>query len=191
MDIKQFNQIKFRQYKLIRVFFFINRFLLIFLENFFKYKFVFNFKKGSNRLVLKYVSYRKFTTLYFKKYLNVRKQILGVLYYSFLLKDTSIFVNFFKKILEKSNIKNHKKIFLGLKKLILGLYKPIFNYLGLLGLFFNIKGKIGVSGNAKKRRYFFYVGEHSLTTRKIKIDFKFTPVWTYTGVLGFSFYLFF
>lgn len=174
-----------------KFFFFFNRFLLIFLEHFFKKRFLFNFKKGTNRLVLRYISFRRFTYRYFKKSFGVSKQIIGILYYSFLLKDSSIFVNFFKKILEKANIKLHKKIFLGLKKLIKDLFKPIFNHLGLLGLFFNIKGKIGVSGNAKKRRYFFFFGKHSITTRTIRIDHKFVSVWTFTGALGFTFYLFF
>lgn len=158
------------------LYFFINRFILCFLENFFKKKIIFNLKKGSNKIMLRQISFRKFSTKYFKKNLKINKQILGVLYYSLLLKDASIFVNFLRPILEKINIKLHKKIFLGLKKLIKDFFKPIFNFLGVLGLFFNVKGKIGVSGSAKKRRYFFYFGEHSITSRKLKVDLKFSPV---------------
>ena len=113
------------------------------------------------------------------------------MYYSFLLKDSSIFVNFFKNILEKLNIKLHKKLLLGLRKLIKDFFKPIFNYLGVVGVFFNIKGKIGVSGSAKKRRYYFYFGGHSITTKSIKMDLKFAPIWTFTGALGFNFLIFF
>lgn len=173
------------------LFFFLNRFILNFLEYFFKSKVLFNLKKGSNRLALKQVSYRKFTVKYFKKNLKVSKQILGVLYYSFLLKDTSIFVTFFKLLLEKTNIKLHKKLFLGLRKTIKDFFKPLFSFLGVFGVFFNIKGKIGVSGSAKKRRYYFYFGKHSITSRSLKMDLKFSPVWTFTGSLGFSFLIFF
>lgn len=126
--------------------------------------------------MLRQVSFRKFSLKYFKKNLKVSKQIIGVLYYSFLLKDSTIFVNFLKKILEKTNLKLHKKIFLGLKKIIKDLFVPMFNYLGLLGVFFNIKGKIGVSGSAKKRRYYFYYGKHSITNRGLRIDYKHSPV---------------
>lgn len=156
--------------------FYINRFVLGFLEFFFKNKILFNLKKGSNKLTLRQISHRKFSIKYFKKNLKTSKQILGVLYYSFLLKDSSIFVNFFKRILEKLNIKLHKKLFLGLRKLIKDFFKPIFNFLGVLGVFFNIKGKIGVSGSAKKRRYYFYFGKHSITSRFVKMDLKFVPV---------------
>lgn len=172
-------------------FLFLNKFFLNFLEFFFKSKIIFNLKKGSNRLILTNISYRVFINKYFKKNLLVSKQIIGILYYSFLLKDTSIFVNYFKNILEKLNIKLHKKLFLSLKKLIKDLFKPIFNFLGLLGVFFDIRGKIGVSGSAKKKRYFFYFGKHTITTRSIKINLKHTPIWTFTGVLGFTFSLYF
>ncbi len=177
--------------KTLTLFFFLNKFFINFLEFFFKTKILFNLKKGSNKLILKQISSRKFLNKYFKKNLNVSKQILGVIYYSLLLKDSSIFVNFFKKIVEKLNIKLHKKVFLGFRKLIKDVYFNMFSYLGLLGVFFNIKGKIGVSGSAKKRRYFFYYGKHSITNRQIKIDLKTDQIWTFTGTLGFSFLIFF
>lgn len=179
-----------RKYK-NNLYFFLNNFILNFLEIFFKNKIIFNLKKGSSKLLLKQISFRKFSTKYFKKNLKVSKQILGVLYYALLLKDTTIFVNFFKNLVEKLNIKLHKKLFLGLRKLIKDFFKPIFNYLGVFGIFFNIKGKIGVSGSAKKRRYYFYFGKHSITTKSLKMDLKFSPIWTFTGSLGFNFLIFF
>ena len=172
-------------------FFFINKFLLNFLEFFFKSKVLFNLKKGSNKISLKQISFRKFSQKYFRKKLKTSKQIVGVMYYSFLLKDSSMFANFFKKILENINIKLHKKLLMGLRKLIDDIYKPVFYLLGILGIYLNIKGKFGVSGNAKKKRYYFYAGKHSITSRITKMDLKFLPVWTFTGSLGFTFFIFF
>ena len=172
-------------------FFFLNKFLQYFLENFFKKKIILNIKKGSNRLILKQISNFYFFNKFFKKNLKISKQIIGILYYSILLKDSTIFSNFFKKKFEKINIKLHKKLLLGLKKLIKNIFKPKFFYFGLKGIFINIKGKIGVSGNAKKRRYFLYFGKHSITKRTLKFSHKQTNIWTYTGNLGFGFYLFF
>lgn len=191
-SITTFKIYKFsKKKKRVNFFFFFNKFLINFLEFFLKSKIIFNFKKGSNKLVLNQLSSRKFYLKYFKKNLKITKQILGIIYYSFLLKDSSIFVNFLKKILEKLDVKLHKKVFLGLKKLLKDVFKPIFSFLGVCGLFFNIKGKIGVGGNAKKRRYFFYYGAHSITNRNIKVDVKYIPVWTLTGSLGFTFLIFF
>lgn len=115
---------------------------------------------------------RKFNLKFFKKNLKMSKRLLGVLYYSLLLKDVTIFINFFKKVAESLNLKLHKKLFLGLRKLIKDFFKPMFVFLGVLGVFFNVCGKIGVSGSAKKKRYFFYFGKHSITTKTIKINHK-------------------
>ena len=172
-------------------FLFFNKFILNFLESFFKFKVFLNLKKGSNRVALRSLSYRSFYLKYFKRNLKVGKQIIGILYYSLLLKDSNILVVFLKRVLERLNVKLHKKVFLGIKKLIKDFFKPLFNFLGVLGILFNIKGKIGVSGNAKKRRYYFYVGKHSLTKKTIRVDLKHLPVWTFTGTLGFSFFIFF
>ncbi len=172
-------------------FFFLNKFIINFLEFFFKSSIIFNLKKGTNRLILKQISFRKFSTKYFKKNLKTTKQIIGVLYYSLLLKDSSIFLNFFKKNFEQLNLKLHKKLLLGLRKLIKDFFKPIFLFLGVSGVFLNVKGKIGVSGSAKKRRYFFFFGRHSITNRSLKMDLKFVPVWTFTGTLGMTFIVFF
>lgn len=192
---KTFNSIKVSKNESSKVttsaFTFLNKFLINFLEAFLKKKIIFNIKKGSNNLVIKQIGLRKFYFKYFKRNLKVSKRLIGILYYSLLLKDASIFTNFFGGLLEKLNVKLHKKLFLGLKKLLKDVFRPIFAFIGVVGLFFNIKGKIGVSGSAKKRRYFFSYGEHSLTSRAIKIDSKLTSVWTFTGVLGFSFLIFF
>jgi hypothetical protein len=158
------------------MFFFLNRFIVSFLEFFFKSSIVFNLRKGTNKLALKKISLRKFFFKYFKRYLKIRKQIIGIVYYSLLLKDSSLFVNFFRKILERLNIKSHKKVLLGFRKLIKDLFKPVFYFLGVSGIFFNIKGKLGVSGNAKKRRYFFFFGRHSITSRSLKVNIKFIPI---------------
>lgn len=162
--------------KNIGFYLYLNRFLLNFLEFFFKSKIVFNLKKGSNRLIIGQISSRKFYAKYFKRNLKITKQILGIIYYTLVLKDSLIFVNFFKKIVEKAALRTHKKIFLGLKKLFKDIFKPLFKFFGVYGIFFNIKGKVGVSGSAKKRRYYFYYGRHSFTTRTLKSDIKFTPV---------------
>ena len=101
--------------KKIKGFFFLNKFIQYFLENFFKKKILINIKKGSNKISLKQVSNFYFFNKFFKKNLKVSKQIVGILYYSIILKDSFIFSNFFKKKFEKINIKLHKKLLLGLK----------------------------------------------------------------------------
>jgi len=174
-----------------KYFVYLYKYILTFLEKFFNMSIILHIKKGSNFIFMKRISTRSFYRKYFRRFLNVNKQIIGVLYYSLLLKDASIFINFLKRILNITKIKLHKKVFYSLKKILRKLFKPLFRFLGVAGVFFNIKGKIGVSGNAKKRRYFFFLGEHKTTTRTMKMDYKFTTITTFTGTLGMSFTVFF
>lgn len=167
---------KVRSRKRARIFFFLSRFVVMFLEFLFKKHIVFNLKKGSRKLALRYMSYRAFRRFYFRKSLKVSRQIVGVIYYSLLLKDSCMFVRFFKKILEKVNIKFHKKLMKGLKKLIRKRFKRRFKFLGVIGLLFSIRGKVGVRGNAKKRRYFFHFGKHSIVSRHVKMDTGFSSI---------------
>ena len=80
---------------------------------------------------------------------SVQDLLLFTFSYIYNKQDRSIITHadsFFKKILEKINLKLHKKLLLGLKKLIKELFKPVFNFLGVLGMFFNLKGKV-LAGN--------------------------------------------
>lgn len=153
-------------------FFLLNRFLVYFLEFFFKKKITFFLKKCTSILCIKHMNSRYFYKKFFKKNLKISKKIIGLLYYSLLLKDVTVFLTFCKTSLESINLKQHKKFFLGLKCLIQEVFKPIFSLLGVYGVFFNVVGKIGTSGSSKKRRFFFYFNHHSLTNRTLKINYK-------------------
>jgi len=174
-----------------KCFVYLSKFILIFLEKIFNIAFLLHIKKGSNAVYLRRLSNRSFNRKYFRYFLNVNKHIMGVLYYALLLKDASIFLNYFKRIVSLAKIKLHKKLFFSLKKILRKIFKPLFKFLGVLGVFFNVKGKIGVSGNAKKRRHYFFLGEHKTTTRTMKLDYKFTTITTFTGTLGIIFIIFF
>lgn len=162
-----------------------------FLENFFKKKILLNIKKGSSKFPLELISKKNFFRNFFPKQLDIAYQLVGVLYYAFLLKDVFIFANFFRKMVKKNHLKKHKKVFLGLKNIIRVVFKPIFLKIRLLGFYLLIKGKIGVSGSVKKKKYYIYSGKHTFSSRVIKMDYKFITVWTPTGVLGVNCYLFF
>jgi ribosomal protein S3 len=58
--------------------------------------------------------------------------------------------------------------------------------LGIKGFFFDIRGKVGVTGNSKKRHFFFRIGKTSISTRTFKIDHQQRVVKTATGSLGLT-----
>jgi hypothetical protein len=157
-------------------FLYINTFLIHFAEHYFKSKVVFNLKRGYGKLAITKVGMRRFNRKYLPKRFKTSTRLLHIIYYSLLLKDSSIFIYFFRGIMESIEIKLHKKLLIGFIKIIKDLYKPIFVRLQVLGIFLNLKGKIGVSGNSKKRRRYLYSGRHSITSRSLKADLKFLPV---------------
>jgi len=181
----------FNFYKYILLYQFFNKFVFNFLEFFLKSKILFNFKKSSGNKKIRRLTSKKILKKYFRRNIKIGLEIFGILYYTLLLKDGTFFVNFFKKVLERTKLKLHKKALIGLRKLLGKFFNAYHKCFNLLGLFFNIKGKLGVTGNAKKRRYFFYFGWHNITKRTLRIDLKHVSVWTQTGTLGFTFYLFF
>jgi hypothetical protein len=49
-----------------------------------------------------------------------------------------------------------------------------------------VKGKIGVGGNSKKRRYAVKIGVNTITTKNIKFSFNRGVIKTSAGALGFK-----
>ena len=186
---KKFNNVLFN---------FFNHYLIHFMNFFLKKKLFFCFKK------LNYLTdnFSKNKTLDFmskklKKYYNfandskIFKEFIEILWLSFLLKDSKFFLSWFKYFMEKINLKNHKK-FLNLLKLVLTRYYNFF-FLNsdVLGIFFDIRGKLGVTGNAKKRHMKISTGTYSSTKKKNKISFGQSVIRTSTGVMGVTFCIFF
>lgn len=86
--------------------------------------------------------------------------------------------------MEKTHLKNHKK-FLNLLKAIMIKYSHIFlESFRLKGFFFDIRGKVGVAGNSKKRHFFFRIGKINLSKKDAKLDYQQNIVNTSFGVLG-------
>lgn len=83
----------------------------------------------------------------------------------------------------------HKKLISTFKQ-ILSLNSDFFlKHNNVRGFFFDIRGKVGVTGNAMKRHLYFCVGDFSKTTKKYKFDYQFDIIKTHTGALGITMYL--
>jgi ribosomal protein S3 len=84
------------------------------------------------------------------------------------------------------NFKNHKKLLSVLKYMITSYSDELVFKNGVKGFFFDIRGKVGVTGDAKKRSFFFNVGRYSKTTKNSKFNYQFNSVRTDTGALGIT-----
>jgi len=188
---KKFFSKKFTIQSQHHISFFINCFIIKFCEIFFKKRVLFFFKKPkhhNSNLDLFVGFFKKI-----KQPFSVRfdkKNCIFLIYYSMLLKDSSLFLTNIINIFENNRIKSQKKIFFFLKNLILR-FSIFFKRLLIRGVFFDIRGKIGATGNSKKKRLFFKCRKHSLTNKRLRINFSNGVVRTTTGVLGVSTYIFF
>jgi hypothetical protein len=87
----------------------------------------------------------------------------------------------------------HVKGFLAFLKsiLILHILPYATNICGIRGFVFDIRGKVGVTGDAKKRHTKISWGQTSFTNKNLKLSLKQGLVYTRTGVMGVTVIIFF
>ena len=85
--------------------------------------------------------------------------------------DLQIFLIYLKKKIEASHFKKHKKI-LSIVFDIIKKNKIILLLTGVKGFSFDIRGKVGVAGNAKKRHVFFSLGKISTTSQNLSSQWQ-------------------
>jgi len=136
-------------------------------------------------MLLKKVRYLKFlndVNLKSKAFLNL---LLVVLY----TKDAMLLKNAIKSILENLHFKTHRKFLYNLKIILKSLSYIFYSKFKCLGLSIRVKGKIGVGGNSKKRKFLYKFGSFSFTKKNQKLSYAKDSIRTYSGVLGFEVYL--
>lgn len=93
--------------------------------------------------------------------------------------------------MERLPAKRHKNFLFLLKYYLFIVNKKLFKLTQCKGFKLLVKGKISVTGNAKKRSYKIYLGQLSFSQKSLKADYQHGLVKTKTGVLGVTFILFF
>lgn len=114
------------------------------------------------------------------------KELLPVLFHSFDKKDLTYINTWLKINIERFPIKKHKTFIFHLKMILttyFGVFKKLFK---IKGFFLDIRGKLSVTGNAKKRHAAISLGNFNKSNRKLKIDWKQNVIRTNTGVLGLT-----
>lgn len=116
-------------------------------------------------------------------------EFFEVLIFSFRQKNLTVFMQWFRSFFEKLPFIYHKK-FLQLFSIFFKLFFIYFaNEFNIKGFYLNIKGKISVGGNAKKRQYTIVTGTVSKSLKKNCFFFDQNQVRTITGVLGLTYIL--
>ena len=124
---------------------------------------------------------------YMKNFLLI--DFLEIVWYSFFLKDVTMMSSWITRFMESIHFRNHKK-FLSFFTNFIKKYAAVFiHVLRIKGFFFDIRGKVGVTGNSKKRHLFIKVGTLNKSSKKNKINFNQNLVRTPSGVLGLTYIL--
>jgi hypothetical protein len=181
-----------------KYFFFINTFLYNFLNFFLKKKLFFSLKKLNNFFKNHFKIFEKpFLFLKLKKKiknfrsLNFIKVFYKIFYISLKLKDSLFFIKWFTLKIEDINFKKHKNYIHFFHSFLKIFHRNLFARTKTFGVYFSISGKIGVTGDSKKRKIFFNYGMHSSSKKNLKLNLSRTQVKTKTGVMGISYNIFF
>ena len=67
----------------------------------------------------------------------------------------------------------------------------LYKKLNIFGIRLEFHGKLGVGGNSKKRSYYFSMGRCSNSNKQLKIDSTNSFFKTATGVVGFTYSIFY
>ena len=113
-----------------------------------------------------------------------------LMYLSVINRDTELFVNWTKAMLYRLTIWKHRHLFRFMKFVLGSLFAPKFAQMGIKGIRIQIKGKVGVAGNSRKRTYFYKVGQVGHSNFQIQAYHDITCIDTFTGVLGFQVWIY-
>lgn len=170
---------------------FTNKIIINFIESFSKrrifIKTLNNFNRKINNYYFKRIvnEHKNYQPLYWKNFMML--DFLDIIWYSFLLKDLKMLSDWVSKFMETLNFKNHKK-FLSFFNNFINKYSGVFmDVLRIKGFFFDIRGKVGVTGSSKKRHICFKFGSINKSSKQSKIDFNQNLVRTYSGVMGLTY----
>ena len=111
-------------------------------------------------------------------------EMLFVCWYSLFTKDLQFLLGWLTRAMCRMEIRKHRK-FIKILKVLFTKYKYFFLRANRVkGIKLDIRGKLGVKGNAKKRHLSFNVNTTSFSKKKYRLDYRQGLVYTETGVLG-------
>lgn len=111
-------------------------------------------------------------------------EFLQIIFLMFKYKDIALFNNWLKKIMERMSLYKHKFFLRLLRATCKCLFSGLFKLYNIKGFKFDIRGKIGVTGNARKRHFLITHKTFSGSTISNKYVMDQTLIRTFTGVMG-------
>ena len=112
-------------------------------------------------------------------------EIIRVIVVSLMSRDSTLLINYVTWVLMQIPYKDVKGFLYFLKVILKRHLLPNFkNFFLIKGFVFDIRGKVGVTGDAKKRHTLISWGQSSFSEKNLKLSLKQGLVYTRTGVMG-------
>ena len=100
-----------------------------------------------------------------------------------------MFMKWLKFFFEKIQFKFHKRFLKQLNFFFFRFFKTFKKKFKIKGFYLDVRGKLSVSGNAKKRHFFLKFGKLSKSLKNLKFFHNQNQINTETGVLGITYIL--
>lgn len=117
--------------------------------------------------------------------------LMCTLFASLKFKDTQLVSPLIKSLFEGVHYSKHRMIYYFWRAVVHNILPKFFILYNLGGVKLEFHGKLGVGGNSKKRSYYFKRGLGSNSTKFLKIDATSAQFRTATGVVGFTYSVFY
>lgn len=119
------------------------------------------------------------------------EEALHIMHLSFILRDPKIIATWLKAMILRISFWKTRSIFRFLKYLFHNYFRHVFPDINIKGLKIRLKGKISAAGNSRKRTILYRIGKTSHSQTSLRVLSEFTTINTFTGVMGFSVWLFY
>jgi hypothetical protein len=119
------------------------------------------------------------------------EEALHIMHLSFILRDPKIIASWLKAMILRISFWKTRSIFRFLKYLFHNYFRHVFPDINIKGLKIRLKGKISAAGNSRKRTILYRIGKTSHSQTSLRVLSEFTTINTFTGVMGFSVWLFY
>lgn len=113
-------------------------------------------------------------------------EMLEILYLTFYRKDLNYLKRWFLLTMERIQFEKHRQFLRVVKHILFHHTDVLLESNGIKGFFLDVRGKVGVTGDAKRRNFYVSVGKRSRTTKNSKFDYQNGIVRTETGALGIT-----
>ena len=119
------------------------------------------------------------------------EEALHIMHLSFILRDPKIIATWLKAMILRISFWKTRSIFRFIKYLFHNYFRHVFPDINIKGLKIRLKGKISAAGNSRKRTILYRIGKTSHSQTSLRVLSEFTTINTFTGVMGFSVWLFY